>query len=398
MNNERMEEIMTIKDLKPANDSKTPDSREAAADSQEALSLEELASRQQAAMANLKETTSAFDKLLKETISAVDECITQSKKINDEVKNQASEKAAAMLTEVQAEAETIISAADREGKTQAQAAMRKVGGLIEAARSSAGRVARPERGQLPLLTGEIWAALEASIEQSLLTVLNDLENLEQLETRLLEQETKLSAGQEGSQLKSNEADQDSARSGHSDNSTESRHSNGLKAEMDDSTSSSESGPAETKPGVDDTQEDGDKEPSSQENGRDAFGRSLPPWDVGPVTLTPELFTGNVTLVILLKKPSDQSTNHRTPEQISSQINNTPGGSVVGSGMQGKEYFITAHFENPVSLHEVLDGVASWEDFEHKSDKVKEYQKRYGPHILPRLLKESKDAKRILVTL
>ena len=168
--------------------------------------------------------------------------------------------------------------------------------------------------------------------------------------------------------------------------------------MDDSASPSATGPVETKPGVDDPQGDGDKEPGSTENGRDALGRTLPPWAIGPMTLTPRLYTGNVTLVILLKKPSDQSTNHRTPEELSSQINNTPGGSVVGSGMQGKEYFIKAHFENPVSLHEVLDGVSDWEDFEHQSDKVKEYQKRYGPHILPRILKESKDARRILVTL
>ena len=143
------------------------------------MALEELASRQQAAMANLKQTASAFDTLLEETITAVDECITQSKKMTDEVKNQASEKAAAVLAEAQGQAQSMISAADREGKTQAQAAMRKIGGLIETARSSAGRIARPDWEQQPLLTGEIWAALQASTGVSFQSLLKDLQNLDE---------------------------------------------------------------------------------------------------------------------------------------------------------------------------------------------------------------------------
>ena len=199
---------MTVKDLKAANDSETPDSQDAVAESQEAPSLEELASRQQAAMAKLKETTSAFDTLLEETISAVDESISQSKKMTDEVRDQASEKAAAVMAEAQARAQTIVSEADREASAQDRAAMGKVSVLIEAARSSAGRVARPSREQLPMLTGEIWAALEASIEQSLRTVLKDLQNLEE--------ETKLSEGQEGPQVKFKEADQGFPRAGDSE--------------------------------------------------------------------------------------------------------------------------------------------------------------------------------------
>ena len=364
---------MTIKELKPANDSRTPDSREAAAESQEVLSLERLASRQQAAMAKLKETNSALDTLLEETTSTVDECIAQSKKMTDEVKSQASEKAAAMLAEAQDEAETIISAADREGKTQSRAAMRKVGGLIEAARSSASHVPRPEREQLPLMTGEIWAALEASIEQALQSVLNDLDNMEQLETRSLEQEAKLSGGQ-----------------------------------------------GATKLALDDSRVDGDKEPGNKENALDAL------WQLGPtvpaidpreagrnrhqeisaqasvagsdgLAMGGHIYSGNVTMVILLKNASE-TRYHLTPEQISHRIKNTPGGSVVGSVMQGKEYFIKAHFENPVSLYDLLDGVSEWEDFEHQSDKVKEYQKQHGSRLLPRHLKESKNAINSLVTL
>ena len=57
--------------------------------------------------------------------------------------------------------------------------MTKVGELIEAARSSAGRVATPDSEEVSSLTGEIWTALEASIEQSFQSVLKDLENLEQ---------------------------------------------------------------------------------------------------------------------------------------------------------------------------------------------------------------------------
>ena len=171
------------------------------------------------AIAKLKETASAFDTLLEETISAVDESITQSKKMTDEIKNQAAEKAAAVLAEAQAQAQKIISEAAREGRTQAASV------IIEAARSSAGRLARPDFEQLPLLTREIRAALETSIEQSLQSVLKDLHNLEQ--------ETKLSAGQDG-QAKSQYVDPDSARSGHSEKDSDRQHSNGFKSEMDDS--------------------------------------------------------------------------------------------------------------------------------------------------------------------
>ena len=111
-----------------------------------------------------------------------------------------------------------------------------------------------------------------------------------------------------------------------------------------------------------------------------------------------LYCGNVTMVILLNKASDENTYHLTPEQISRRILNTPGGSIVGSVMQSKQYSIKAHFETPVSFHDVLDGVPEWEDFEHQSEKVKEYQKQHGLRLLPRNLTESKNAIYILVTL
>ena len=177
---ERMIGTMTVKELKPAYDFWIPDSEEAVADSQKALTLGELASCQQAAMAKLKETTSAFDTLLEETITAVDECMSESDKVADEVNRQAAEKAAAVLAEAQAQANQIISEAAREGKMVAEMlAIRKVGDLIEAARSSAGRVARPDREQQPLLTGEIWAALESSIGVSFQSLLRDLQKLDE---------------------------------------------------------------------------------------------------------------------------------------------------------------------------------------------------------------------------
>ena len=164
---------MTIKDLKPANESGTPDSQEGVAESQKALSLEELADCQQVAMAKLKETTGAFDTLLQETIAAVDETIIESDKMAN---SQAAEIAAAVLAEAKAQAEKIISEAAREGRIVAK---RKVSDLIEAARSSAGRVARPDREQQPLLTGETWAALEASIGESFQSLLKDLQILDE---------------------------------------------------------------------------------------------------------------------------------------------------------------------------------------------------------------------------
>ena len=406
---------MTVKDLKAASDSETPDSQDAVAESQEAPSLEELASRQQAEMAKLKETTSAFDTLLEETISAVDESISQSKKMTDEVRDQASEKAAAVMAEAQARAQTIVSEADREASAQDRAAMGKVSVLIEAARSSAGRVARPSREQLPMLTGEIWAALEASIEQSLRTVLKDLQNLEE--------ETKLSEGQEGPQVKSKEADQGFPRAGDSENHTESQHSNGFKAEMDGSASSSETGSFATKPDVDDSQGDGDKDPgnNAKRNGSDDLRQLRPTVQVidapepgrngeqeipaqagvngsSGQAMRPRLYSGDITLVILLKMASDERTDILTPEQMSRQIKNTPGGSVVDSGMLGKEYFIKARFETPVSLNEVLDGVSDWEDFEYQSQKVKEYQNRAWAVDPSTSSKKLNDEKRILVTL
>ena len=105
------------------------------------------------------------------------------------------------------------------------------------------------------------------------------------------------------------------------------------------------------------------------------------------------YQGNVNLLILLKKASDGRTIQITPDQLSRQIKNIPGGSVVNSGMQGKEYFIAAHFATPISLHKVLAEVAEWEDFADQSDKVKEYQKRAWAKD-----KGVKDALRILVTL
>lgn len=97
-----------------------------------------------------------------------------------------------------------------------------------------------------------------------------------------------------------------------------------------------------------------------------------------------------------KNALDQTTNHLT--RISRQIKNTPGGSVVHSGMLGNEYLIEAHFKTPVSLDAVLNGVSDWEDFEHQGQQVKNYQKRPWALFSPSCLKESKDTKHILVTL
>jgi len=323
---------MTIKELSPTNGAGTLDPQGAEEESQTPLSLEDLANRQQAAMAKLTETTSAFDALLEETITAVDERVSQSQALADEAKNQAAEQAAAVLAEAEARAQEIILGANREGRTQSETAMTKVGELIEAARFSAGRVATPDSEQVSSFTGEIWTALEASIEQSLQTVLQDLENLEQ-------------------------------RSVSANVREESQGAPGPDSDVAERKSEWEI-PAEATDGGADDQ-----------------------------TLEPGAYIGNVTLVILLKKASDNRIIHITPEQICRQIKNTPGGSVVKSGIQGKDYFIAVHFETPIMLDQVLAGVAEWEDFKNQSDKVKEYEQRawsvdQGPE----------DAERVLVTL
>ena len=143
---------MTLKESRPTDESGNNDSQDSNTGSQKALSLEELASRQQAAMAKLQETASAFDTLLEEA---------------------------------KARAQEIVSAADNERRNQSRMAKHKVEELIKAARSSAGQVAKQDSEQLPALTGEIWSALEASIEPHLQTLLDDLENLKQ-ETELLD--------------------------------------------------------------------------------------------------------------------------------------------------------------------------------------------------------------------
>ena len=192
---------IAVTDLQPANDLWIPDSQEGVAGSEKALTLEELASRQQAAMAKLKETTSAFDNLLEETTTAVDESISESDMMADEVNSQAAEKAAAVLAEAQAQAKRIISEGARESRMVAK---RKVRDLIEAARYSAGRVARPDWEQQPLLTGEIWAALEASIGESFQSLLKHLQNLEE-ETNPKDQEQTQTISMEAS-LDTPEAD------------------------------------------------------------------------------------------------------------------------------------------------------------------------------------------------
>ncbi len=326
---------MTIKELSPTYGSGTLDPQEAQEESQKPLSLKDLANRQQAAMSKLTETTSAFDALLEETITAVDERVSQSQALAEEAKIQAAEKAAAVLSEAEARAQEIISGADREGRTQSETAMTKVGELIEAARSSAGRVATPDSEQVSSLTGEIWTALEASIEQSLQSVLMDLENLEQRSIV-----AKVPQNAQGAPVEPGSEAADSERNG--------------EWEI----------PAE---GMDGGADDGPLEPG--------------------------VYVGTVNLVILLKKASDKRIIHVTPEQICRQIKNTTGGSVLKSGIQGKDYFIAVNFETPIVLDQALAGVAEWEDFKDQSDKVKEYQQRawsvdQGPE----------DAERILVTL
>ena len=141
--------------------------------------MEELASRQQDALAKLQDTTSELNALLEKTIGAVDESISNSKALAEEVKKRAIEKSSTVLADAKAQAEQIISDADSEGLIQSRMVMTKVDQLIEEARSSAGRVANPDSEQLAALTGEIWAALEASIEVSFQSLMQDLEILEQ---------------------------------------------------------------------------------------------------------------------------------------------------------------------------------------------------------------------------
>ena len=334
---------MTLKESRPADDSSNNEPQESKPGSQKPLSLEELAARQQAAMAKLQETANAFDTLLEETISAVDESIRQSQAMAEEIKNQSAEKAAALLAEAKARAQEIISQADIEGRTHSRMAKHKVEELIEAARSSAGKVAKQDSEQLPALTGEIWAALESSIEQSLQSLLNDLENLKQETTLLEDRETPM--------------------------------------------------PKSMAAGFDQPEPEPIEEPEPEHNSEPETPAEATAEVSNRQTQAPGAYRGNVNLLILLKKASDQRTILITPDQLSRQIKNTPGGSVVNAGMQGKEYFIAAQFAVPVSMDQVLAGVTEWEDFTSQSDKVKEYQKRAYA-----LEKWSKDAARILVTL
>jgi len=325
--------------------------------------LEELASRQQDALAKLQDTTSELDALLEKTISGVDESISQSKALAEEVKKRAVEKSSTVLADAQAHAEQIISDADSEGIIQSRMAMTKVDQLIEGARSSAGRVANPDPEQLPALTGEIWAALEASIEVSFQSLMQDLE--------ILEQETTLSKGQQALE----EAPEASGPE------TQEFERNG---EPED--------PAEIAGDVSEVHAVDDAEDVAVAEGVAVVGDVAVAEDVDGA-VDHAKYQGNVNLLILLKKASDGRVVHITPDQLSRQIKNIPGGSVVNSGMQGKEYFIAAHFATPVSLHKVLAEVAEWEDFADQSDKVQEYQKRAWAKD-----KGHKDALRILVTL
>ena len=348
---------MTVKEFRPASDSGTPDPQRPDTGISKPLSLEELASRQQDALAKLQDTTSELDALLEKTISGVDESISQSKALAEEVKKRAVEKSSTVLADAQAHAEQIISDADSEGIIQSRMAMTKVDQLIEGARSSAGRVANPDPEQLPALTGEIWAALEASIEVSFQSLMQDLE--------ILEQETTLSKGQQALE----EAPEASGPE------TQEFERNG---EPED--------PAEIAGDVSAVHALDDAEDV-------AVGEGVAVAEDVDGALDHAKYQGNVNLLILLKKASDGRVVHITPDQLSRQIKNIPGGSVVNSGMQGKEYFIAAHFATPVSLHKVLAEVAEWEDFADQSDKVQEYQKRAWAKD-----KGHKDALRILVTL
>ena len=167
---------MRIKDFNSDGESDAPQPQGAAANSEPPLSLEELLNRQQAAMVHLSEANRAFDSILEDTIGAVDQSMTEWKKVADEVTSQASSKAVAVMAEAQTQVKTIMVEAESEGDN---AAMAKVSDLIEAARSTAGRIARPDQDELPSMTEEIWVALEASIEPYLQTLLNDVQNLEQ---------------------------------------------------------------------------------------------------------------------------------------------------------------------------------------------------------------------------
>ncbi len=182
---ERRVACMTVKDFNPASESGTSQPPGAAANSETPVSLEELLNRQKAAMVHLSEANSAFDSILEETIGAVDQSMTEWKKVADEVKSQAASKAVAVMAEGQAQAKTIMIEAESDGNN---AAMTKVNDLIEDARSTAGRIARPDHEESPSLTEEIWAALEASIEPYLHTLLDDLGNLEQETKESNEQE------------------------------------------------------------------------------------------------------------------------------------------------------------------------------------------------------------------
>ena len=344
---------MTVKEFKPASDSGTSDAQGSDTGISNPLSLEELASRQQAAMVKLQDTTSELDALLEKTITAVDDSISQSKALAEEVRKRATEKSSTVLADAQAQAEQIISDADSEGLIQSRMAMTKVGQLIEEARSSAGQAAKPHSEQLPALTGEIWAALEASIEVSFQSLMQDLE--------ILEQESTLSKGQQA-------LEEASEASGPE---TQEFERNG-EPEAPDEIHGEIAGDVSEVNGVDVAE-------NLNAAGDGATGLAR--------------YQGNVNLLILLKKASDGRTIHITPDQLSRQIKNIPGGSVVNSGMQGKEYFIAAHFATPVSLHKVLAEVAEWEDFADQSDKVQEYQKRAWAKD-----KGHKDALRILVTL
>ncbi len=397
---------MTTNELQQANNSETADSQIDVAETPGALSLEELGNRQQAAMATLKETTSELDTLLENTVGAVGENVSQSKKMTDEVKNQAAEKAAAVLEEAKAQAQEIISDADKERRSQAREAVMKVGELIEAARSSAGGVAKPDWEKLQF-TGEIRSALEASIENSLQSVLKDLQDLRQ--------QTKVLEGQDGPQVP------DSATFGHSEKDTGSQPTNGLHGTTNETASPTHLNGTNSDADVsqaDNDQELGNKELGKGEDAISQLGNStrvdnapetmsngnrntpVPTADTGSNGPAKEsrLYEGNITLVILLKKASDKRTDRMTPDRLSSQITNSQGGSVVHSGMVGKEYLIKAHFQKPVLLQQVLEGVSEWEDFEDQSNKVQEYQNRISEGIPPAPQKESEDERRILVTL
>ena len=180
---------MSAKEFDPASYSETHSPPDVEGGTQDPLYLDELSRRQQAAIAKLTETTGAFDTLLEETITSVDESMTESDKINVERKDQAAEQAAAIIAEAQVRAQETISKAEADGKAQSQMALTKVGELIEEARSSAGQAAKSCSDQKSTLTEEIWTALEASIGQSLQSLLKELEILAQETTSSADRET-----------------------------------------------------------------------------------------------------------------------------------------------------------------------------------------------------------------